>query len=270
MVREQCTPNTVTYNSLITALAQGAQWQKAGEVFEQMQGQGCHPDVVTYTALISAFEKGGQWRLALEVRASAALRSVCAAWRLPLVPGRAVCRQLLRVWHAGWGSCQALLEAPFFSLTLLTPLCSPLLLPSSPRSAPPLLQAYERMKAQGCKADAIVYNAIIDALWETGVVWVQRRALRLFRWAAWVGTVLGGRGKGIAGGPAALAGLQAPLAPAGRMHLSILPPAPADDCPVLSRPPLPACPAGWLWRRATSTRASWCPGWRGRRSTCTP
>jgi pentatricopeptide repeat domain-containing protein 1 len=39
------------------------------------------------------------------------------------------------------------------------------------------------MKAQGCRADAIVYNAIIDALWETGVVWVQRRALRLFRTA---------------------------------------------------------------------------------------
>ena len=26
MLREQCTPNTVTYNSLITALAQGEQW----------------------------------------------------------------------------------------------------------------------------------------------------------------------------------------------------------------------------------------------------
>lgn len=47
--------------------------------------------------------------------------------------------------------------------------------------SPPLPQAYDRMKAQGCKADAIVYNAIIDALWETGVVWVQRRALKLFR-----------------------------------------------------------------------------------------
>ncbi|EFN58079.1 hypothetical protein CHLNCDRAFT_142374 [Chlorella variabilis] len=43
------------------------------------------------------------------------------------------------------------------------------------------LEAYERMRAQGCRADAIVYNAIIDALWETGVVWVQRRALKLFR-----------------------------------------------------------------------------------------
>ena len=66
--RERCTPNTVTYNSLITALAQGAQWEKAQEVFEQMRASGCRPDVVTYTALISALEKGGQWRLALEVR----------------------------------------------------------------------------------------------------------------------------------------------------------------------------------------------------------
>lgn len=65
--RENCTPNTVTFNSLITAVAQGGQWQKAAEVFEQMQAHGCTPDVVTYTALISAFDKGGQWRLSLQV-----------------------------------------------------------------------------------------------------------------------------------------------------------------------------------------------------------
>jgi pentatricopeptide repeat domain-containing protein 1 len=113
MLREHCNPNTVTYNSLITALAQGActtpalrlcvasttaarayaallrsvllpagaQWQKAREVFEQMHGQGCSPDVVTYTALISAFEKGGQWRLALEVRPGLAWPP--GVWGLP-------------------------------------------------------------------------------------------------------------------------------------------------------------------------------------------
>jgi len=43
----------------------GAQWEKASEVFEEMQAQGCTPDVVTYTALISSYEKGGQWRRAL-------------------------------------------------------------------------------------------------------------------------------------------------------------------------------------------------------------
>ena len=45
----------------------GAQWEKAGEVFEAMQAQGCRPDVVTYTALIQAYERGGQWRRALAV-----------------------------------------------------------------------------------------------------------------------------------------------------------------------------------------------------------
>ena len=44
----------------------GAQWEKANEVFEEMQSQGCTPDVVTYTALISSYEKGGQWRRALQ------------------------------------------------------------------------------------------------------------------------------------------------------------------------------------------------------------
>ena len=32
------------------------------------------------------------------------------------------------------------------------------------------------MRQQGCKADATVYNAIIDASWETGVIWAQRKA----------------------------------------------------------------------------------------------
>jgi hypothetical protein len=55
------------------------------------------------------------------------------------------------------------------------------------------------MRAQGCKADGIVYNAIIDTLWETGVVWAQRRALGLFRCAVLAGLSLCG--------PAALAPL---------------------------------------------------------------
>ena len=35
------------------------------------------------------------------------------------------------------------------------------------------------MRQQGCKADAIVCNAIIDASWETGVIWAQRKACSL-------------------------------------------------------------------------------------------
>ena len=43
----------------------GAQWEKAAELFEQMQSKGCKPDSVTYGGLILAYEKGGQWRQAL-------------------------------------------------------------------------------------------------------------------------------------------------------------------------------------------------------------
>jgi len=43
----------------------GAQWEKAVELFDQMQTKGCKPDSVTYGGLILAYEKGGQWRRAL-------------------------------------------------------------------------------------------------------------------------------------------------------------------------------------------------------------
>ena len=43
----------------------GAQWEKAVELFDQMQAKGCKPDSVTYGGLILAYEKGDQWRRAL-------------------------------------------------------------------------------------------------------------------------------------------------------------------------------------------------------------
>ena len=43
------------------------------------------------------------------------------------------------------------------------------------------LAAYDLMRQQRCKPDAIVYNAIIDALWETGLIWAQRKALVLYQ-----------------------------------------------------------------------------------------
>ena len=41
------------------------------------------------------------------------------------------------------------------------------------------LSAYEQMRERGCRPDAIVFNAIIDALWETGVIWAQRKVRHL-------------------------------------------------------------------------------------------
>ncbi len=44
----------------------GARWEKASELFEQMQQNGCRPDSVTYAGLLAALERGGHWRRALK------------------------------------------------------------------------------------------------------------------------------------------------------------------------------------------------------------
>ncbi len=45
-------------------------------------------------------------------------------------------------------------------------------------------QAFQAMQAKGCKPDSIVFNAIIDALWDTGCAWPQRQAAALHRRAS--------------------------------------------------------------------------------------
>lgn len=39
------------------------------------------------------------------------------------------------------------------------------------------------MQLQGCRADAILYNTLLDVLWDTGISWAQQRAAQLFRQA---------------------------------------------------------------------------------------
>ena len=49
------------------------------------------------------------------------------------------------------------------------------------------VQAFQAMQSKGCKPDSIVYNAIIDALWDTGIVWAQQHAALLYRRASSAG-----------------------------------------------------------------------------------
>jgi pentatricopeptide repeat domain-containing protein 1 len=60
-------PNTVTYNTLITACANGRQWQEALRVFKDMRAAGVLPNTITYNTLITACANGGQWREAVRV-----------------------------------------------------------------------------------------------------------------------------------------------------------------------------------------------------------
>ena len=75
--------------------ASGAQWERAAELFQQMQQHHCMPDVVTYTALIGAYEKGHQWRQALQVTSFSSflptLTLLSSAWQPAAVsPGNAL------------------------------------------------------------------------------------------------------------------------------------------------------------------------------------
>jgi pentatricopeptide repeat domain-containing protein 1 len=165
MKAEGCTPNVITYNSLITACGQGAQWQQAADVFNQMQRGGCRPDVVTYTALISAYERGGEWLRALETFRLVGLALALGGW-----------------W---WGVCCAVVcclvgrdngrERERWRMCWLTN-----------RSAPPTpaLASTKQMQDKGCMPDSILYAALLEALWDTGVSWAQAKAARLFHQAS--------------------------------------------------------------------------------------
>ncbi|KAL4442119.1 hypothetical protein ABPG77_011380 [Micractinium sp. CCAP 211/92] len=177
MLEEGYSPNSTTYNALISAYGKAGQLDKVMEVFQEMMYRGCERSVITYSSLISACEKAGQWELALELFQEM-LREQCT-------PNTVTFNSLITALAQGaqWQKASEVFEQMQTQgchpdVVTYTALISALEKGGQWRLA---LEAYDRMKAQGCRADAIVYNAIIDALWETGVVWVQRRALRLFR-----------------------------------------------------------------------------------------
>ena len=45
------------------------------------------------------------------------------------------------------------------------------------------VETLEAMQDSGCSPHAAVYSSVIDALWQTGIVWAQAKALQLFNHA---------------------------------------------------------------------------------------
>jgi pentatricopeptide repeat domain-containing protein 1 len=177
MLDEGFTPNSTTYNALISAYGKSGQLEKVMEVYQEMTMRGCEKNVITYSSLISACEKAGQWELALELFQEMA-RERCS-------PNTVTYNSLITALGQGgqWEKAQAIFDqmdsrkcTP--DVVTYTALISAMEKGGQWRLA---LSAYEQMRKQGCKADAIVYNAVVNALWETGIVWAQRVALRLFK-----------------------------------------------------------------------------------------
>jgi pentatricopeptide repeat protein len=67
-----CTPDVVTYTSLISAYERGGQWHLALQAFQRMLAQGCRPDAIVYNAIIDAlWQTGVVWA---QVRGAARAR----------------------------------------------------------------------------------------------------------------------------------------------------------------------------------------------------
>ena len=60
-------PNTVSYNSLISACERCGEWERACEVLKQMKliaqrpGANVRPNSITYNTVLSACGKAGRW-----------------------------------------------------------------------------------------------------------------------------------------------------------------------------------------------------------------
>ncbi|KAK9820095.1 hypothetical protein WJX72_006068 [[Myrmecia] bisecta] len=177
MLDEGYTPNATTYNALISAYGKAGQLDKVMEVFQEMVWKGCERSVITYSSLISACEKAGQWELALELF-NEMHQEGC-------VPNTVTYNSLITACAQGaqWEKATEVFEqmqgqgcTP--DVVTYTALISAYEKGGQWRRA---LNAFEQMRSAGCRPDAIVYNAIIDALWQTGVIWAQRKALTIFR-----------------------------------------------------------------------------------------
>ena len=82
MTEAEVAPNKISYNTLITAIANTGSWEKALDVFQQMKTAGSTPDTITYSTLITAIATGAQWDVALAVYTDAVVEGTLVSKRL--------------------------------------------------------------------------------------------------------------------------------------------------------------------------------------------
>eukprot|EP00210_Caulerpa_lentillifera_P008588 g8192.t1 len=177
LLTEGFTPNATTYNALISAHGKAGQLDKVMEVFQEMVWRGCERTVITYSSLISACEKAGQWEIALQLF-NEMQREDC-------MPNTVTYNSLITACAQGaqWEKASEVFEQMKVQGCAPDVVTYTALISANERGGQWLraLHAYDQMLHQGCNPDAIVYNAIIDTLWETGVIWAQRKALEIFK-----------------------------------------------------------------------------------------
>jgi pentatricopeptide repeat protein len=51
----------ITYSTMISAYGNSGKWQKAEELFAELQSKKWKPELITFSAMLSAYGKSGQW-----------------------------------------------------------------------------------------------------------------------------------------------------------------------------------------------------------------
>lgn len=212
MVRRRCERNIITYGALICAAERAARADLAARLFDEMQRDGCRPNIVTFNALVGAHAQGEEaaWRGDLQPSRPRGQRG--ASLPPGCRKGGPACAWMPLVGAPGHADPHALLLLP--TPPLPTPAPSPLTVPPAagqwreavevvsgmqragcrPDAAThsTLLLAFERggqwalalqeldsMQRQGMRIDACAYNAVIGALWGSGLAGAQLRAAQL-------------------------------------------------------------------------------------------
>jgi leucine-rich PPR motif-containing protein len=171
MVTKDCSPDEVTFNTVISYLCHRGLVDCAMEVVEQMPKYGCKPDNFTYSALVNAFSEHGWVDDALEL-----LRSI--PWKPNTVCYRSVVKGLCRAdrWEdvgklvAEMIRSNLTIEEVTFGL-IIDYLCQNGLVGYG-------VEVVEKMSNYGCSPDIIMYNSLINGFVEYGSV---DEALKLFK-----------------------------------------------------------------------------------------
>eukprot|EP01025_Chloroclados_australasicus_P061564 TRINITY_DN8097_c0_g1_i1.p1 TRINITY_DN8097_c0_g1~~TRINITY_DN8097_c0_g1_i1.p1 ORF type:complete len:840 (-),score=97.69 TRINITY_DN8097_c0_g1_i1:6025-8289(-) len=177
MLEDGHQPNTTTYNALITSHSKGGDLNKVMDTYQLMCNTGVERSVITYSSLINACEKAGHWELALKIYQEM-LSDGCEPNVITFNSLITACAQGGQCAKATEVYNQMCARGVGPDVVTFTALIRAHEKAGQGRQA---LESFMQMRQQGIRPDPIVYHAIMEVLWDSGVVWMRRRAVALFR-----------------------------------------------------------------------------------------
>ncbi|KAL3130099.1 hypothetical protein ABBQ38_008415 [Trebouxia sp. C0009 RCD-2024] len=160
MMARRLERNIITYSSLLAAADRAGRWEEGLTIWGHLSGDRCHPNLPAYNSAISCCAQGGRWQQAQEI-----FEQVKQARFKPDV---STYTALLAAYHPAnkWRPALQVDD---------TPISVPMIVR--------LEQVFEQMQAASIRPETVLYAAVIDLLWMSGIVGAQQRAQQLFQLA---------------------------------------------------------------------------------------